>query len=133
MWGLADDRRSQYFNLRLPVKCRRIDPPFTFGPSVICESLNISSKGLLFTTTETFQPGQVVEAFIDWPVLLDNCTRLRLVVEGPVVWKEGDEAAMRIDRYQFKTCGAAKWGSDPSKAISTKNPRATATQALPRT
>ena len=59
------DRRSrERFSLRLAIRCRQIKPP-ALGRNFICETLNISSKGLLFTTTETFQPGQIVEASID--------------------------------------------------------------------
>jgi hypothetical protein len=76
------------------------------GRNFICETLNISSKGLLFTTTEIFQPGQIVEASIDWPMRLDDCVHLKLVVEGAIVRKADDHAAMRIDKYEFRTRGA---------------------------
>jgi hypothetical protein len=105
MPGVADRRRSHRFSLRLPVRCRRIGRPC---PTIISETVNISSKGLLFTTTEALLPGQVVEAFIDWPARLDNHVRLTLVVEGPVVTKVGDRTAMRIERYQFRTRGAGE-------------------------
>ena len=106
---MADRRNNHRFDLRLRIQCRRIDPP---GRNIVCESLNISSTGLLFTTTEAFQPGQLVEAYIDWPMRLDDSVRLTLVVEGPVVWKENAQIAMRIDKYQFKTRGATEWRPD---------------------
>ena len=111
MQDVADRRNSQRFSLRLAVRCRQIKPPVTLGRPVICESVNISSKGLLFTATEAFQQGQVIEASIDWPTRLDDGVRLRLVVEGVVVWRGGDHTAMRIERYQFKTRSAAEWRS----------------------
>lgn len=77
---------------------------------LIGESLNISSKGMVFKTTETFEPGQVVEAFIDWPVLLDDCVRLTLFVEGVVVRSTGTQTAMRIEKYEFRTRGARPGG-----------------------
>jgi len=70
------------------------------------ESLNISSKGLLFTTSESFLAGQAVEAFIDWPIRLHKGVRLRLVVKGAVVRSTGNDAAMLIEEYQFRTCAA---------------------------
>jgi hypothetical protein len=90
---------------------------------ILGESLNISSKGLLFTASEAFLPGQVVEAFIDWPMLLDSRVRLTLVVEGVVVWTADDQAAMRIDRYQFRTCSATKSRSGSREGIKPYIPR----------
>jgi hypothetical protein len=78
----------------------------------IGESVNISSTGLLFRTTEAFQPGQIVKASIDWPALLDQRVRLTLDVEGPVVRQAGDHAAMRIEKYEFRTRGAAECRPD---------------------
>jgi hypothetical protein len=106
----AADRRSNYrFSLQLAAKCRQIGPPFTLGQNVVCETLNISSKGLLLATREAFQPGQVVEATIDWPIRLDNSVALTLVVEGAIVRKAGDRAAMRIEKYEFRTRRTAEW------------------------
>ncbi len=111
MRNLAD---RQYFNLRLPVKCRRIERPLTLGPNIIGESLIISSKDLLFTTPEAFQRGQLVEAVIDWPMRMHDSTRLKLVLQGRVVWNTRDHVEMGIIRHEFRTRGA----EDPPAAIS---------------
>jgi hypothetical protein len=104
----ADDRRSRHrFSLRLAVRCRRIGARFLLDRILVGESLNISSKGLLFTTSEAFRPGQFVEAFIDWPIRLQDGVRLALVVQGAVVRSSGNHAAMHIEKYQFRTCAAA--------------------------
>ena len=99
---IAERRSSHRFSLRLPIKCRRTEPLSRFRTDV-SEVLNISSKGLVFTTTEAFQPGQSVEASIEWPVLLDSHVRLTLVVEGEVVRKVGDQTAIRFEKHEFKT------------------------------
>ena len=70
------------------------------GRIVTGECVNISSKGLLFTTPESFPPGQILEASIDWPMLLDDC------VEGVVVRRADAQTARRIDKYEFKTRAA---------------------------
>src|ERR1700728_5500387 len=108
----ADHRRSQRFSLRLAVKCLRTEPPVTLERASIGESVNVSSTGLLFTTTEALLPGQLVKASIDWPARLDHRVRLTLVIEGPIVRKTRDQAAMRIEKYEFRTRGAADWRSD---------------------
>lgn len=102
----VNKRSSKRYTLGLALRCRPIEPQFQLARILIGESLNISSKGLVFTTTESFAPGQVVEAFIDWPMLLDDCVRLTLFVEGAVVRSTGNRTAMRIDKYEFRTRGA---------------------------
>jgi hypothetical protein len=102
----ADKRSGKRYTLGLTLRCRPIEPEFRLARILIGESLNISSKGLVFTTSETFAPGQAVEAFIDWPVLLDDSVRLTLFVEGVVVRSTAKHTAMRIEKYEFRTRGA---------------------------
>src|SRR5579863_6351847 len=108
MPNATDDAMRQGYDLRLPVKCRRIEPRFRFEGIVVGESLKISSRDLLFTTTEAFLPGQVVEACIDWPIRLDSSVPIKLVVEGKVVANADDSTAIRIERYQFRTRGSVE-------------------------
>src|ERR1700728_534345 len=105
---ISERRLSQRYPLRLAVKCRRIEPQFPWNRLIVGESLNISSTDLLFTANEAFLPGQALEAFIDWPILLDNRVRLTLVVEGTVVRTAENHAAMRIERYHFRTRGVTE-------------------------
>jgi hypothetical protein len=102
------DAMHQGYDLRLAVKCRRIEPRFRFEGIIAAESLKISSRDLLLTTTEALLPGQVVEACIDWPIRLDNSVRITLVVEGKVVTSTDDSTAIRIERYQFRTRGSVE-------------------------
>jgi len=90
---------------------------------ILGESLNISSKGLLFTTNEALLPGQVVEAFLDWPMLLDSRVRLTLVVEGVVVWAADGAAAMRIEKYEFRTRSNTKSRPDSGETVAAYIPR----------
>jgi hypothetical protein len=128
----ADRRTNRRFSLRLAVKCRRIEPRFLLDRIIIGESLNISSKGLLFAATEAFLPGQVVEAFIDWPMLLDDHIRLTLVVEGVVVRTGEDRAAIRIEKYEFRTRGVAKSRPAAHEAAAMHIPEAMQASQLPR-
>jgi hypothetical protein len=63
---------------RVPAGRLRLDRAMAAG------NLNISSKGLLFTTRFVFVPGQVVEAFIDFPIRLHDRVRPTQVVEGAI-------------------------------------------------
>jgi hypothetical protein len=102
----ANERRtSRRFPLRLAIKYRWLGSS-TGSDWASSESLNISSSGLLFTTSEALSPGQAVEAFIAWPVWLDKRIPLKLVIRGPVVRNVGDQSAIRFERYEFKTATA---------------------------
>jgi hypothetical protein len=71
------------------------------------KSLNISSSGVLFTTTESIlREGQRVELVVSWPVLLNDVLPLKLVASGRLVRSQGKRAAMSIDKYEFKTRGS---------------------------
>ena len=49
--------------------------------------------------------GRLIEVAVDWPVRLDGACRLQFVAVGKVVRSEAGKAAVRIERYQFKTRG----------------------------
>ncbi|MDP9054507.1 MAG: PilZ domain-containing protein [Acidobacteriota bacterium] len=99
---LSDRRNSQRFPLQLSVKYRVIgDGPE--GNWCVTETLNISSKGILFKTEDSVQLGRGVEAFVSWPVALDKRVALKLALRGPVVRSEGNRTAVRFERYEFKT------------------------------
>jgi c-di-GMP-binding flagellar brake protein YcgR len=66
-------------------------------------TLDMSSGGILFTTSERLQPGQVVEVAVNWPAELHGTCRLQLVVTGQVVRSDNNTAAVRVDRYEFRT------------------------------
>jgi hypothetical protein len=66
-------------------------------------TLNIGSGGVLFTTEERLPIGRTVELSVNWPARLDGICPLQFVAIGRVVRSEEDRAAVRIDRYEFKT------------------------------
>src|SRR5215471_19004957 len=66
-------------------------------------TLNIGSGGILFTTEESLPLGRTVELSVNWPARLDGTCPLQFVATGRVVRSEIDKAAVRIERYEFKT------------------------------
>lgn len=101
--GSGPDRRTNArFPCRLAVSYQALEHPF-FSGEAVSETLNISSKGLLFTTSEPFQPGQLLQVSVDWPARLENTVPLKLVAEGRIVRNLNGQAAMRIDKYEFRT------------------------------
>ena len=100
--GGAERRTNMRYPCRLCVSWRTLDPPVRRGESTI-GTLNISSKGILFSTTEQFDPGCVLEVALDWPVRLDQQIPLKLVVRGNVLRSADGYTAMSISRYEFRT------------------------------
>jgi hypothetical protein len=66
-------------------------------------TLNIGSGGVLFTTEDRLPVGRTVELSVNWPARLDGTCPLQFVAIGRVVRSEDGRAAVRIDRYEFKT------------------------------
>ncbi len=71
-------------------------------------TLNMSSSGVLFTSETQLPVGQRVELSVDWPAQLNENCGLKLVALGRIVRSSGEAAAMRIDKYDFRTRAAAR-------------------------
>lgn len=70
-------------------------------------TLNMGSGGILFTTEEKLPLGRMVEVSVNWPARLDGVCALQFVATGRVVRTDGHRAAVRIERYEFKTRSTA--------------------------
>lgn len=71
------------------------------------KTLNFGSGGLLFTTEDRLPLGRIVELSVNWPALLGGTCPLQFVATGRVVRSESNRAAVKIERYEFRTRGAA--------------------------
>src|SRR5690242_9296810 len=71
------------------------------------KTLNISSRGVLFTTEFALPRDAVIELSVSWPVRLDDVVPLRLVLIGRLVRVHEKQAALVIQAYDFKTSGSA--------------------------
>ena len=67
------------------------------------ETLNMGSGGILFTTHERLPVGRTIEVAVNWPAKLGGSCPLRFVAIGRVVRSEDTQAAVRIQRYEFRT------------------------------
>jgi len=70
------------------------------------KTLNISSCGVLFTSTHLLLPGRRMELAISWPVQLNNQVALKLVARGRVVRFDEGRVAIEIQQYEFRTQSA---------------------------
>jgi hypothetical protein len=67
------------------------------------QTLNISSGGILFTTEDRLPMGRMVELSVNWPAKLGGSCPLKFVATGRVLRAEATRAAVRIERYEFRT------------------------------
>ena len=68
-------------------------------------TVDMSSGGVRFRTERPLVPCKRVEMAIRWPAQLDNRCSLKLIARGRVVRAEGDQAAVEIQQYEFRTMG----------------------------
>jgi hypothetical protein len=64
---------------------------------------DMSSGGLRFTTAGELEHGNLIELSVNWPARLGGVCPLQFVAVGRVVRSDSDSAAVRIQKYEFKT------------------------------
>lgn len=101
-----DRRGTIRFPVREDLKYRVLQGKAA-GLSGSGQTLNIGSGGILFTTEEKLPTGRQVEISVNWPARLDGTCALKFVAVGRVVRSEPGQAAVRIERYEFRTRGHA--------------------------
>jgi hypothetical protein len=72
------------------------------------QTLNMSSGGILFTAESRLPMGEQIEVSVDWPAQLNARCGLKLVALGKVVRSTNDAAAIRIEKYDFRTRATTK-------------------------
>jgi hypothetical protein len=70
------------------------------------KTLNMSSGGVLFTTETPLPAGERVEIAVSWPAQLNDVLPLKLVAMGRLVRTDESQAAISVERYEFKTRGS---------------------------
>jgi hypothetical protein len=99
--GAASRRRTTRFPVCEELRYRVIHK--LSGVSGTGKTLNIGSGGVLFTTEEQLPLGRTVELSVNWPAKLDGSCALKFVAVGRVIRSEAEVAAVRIERYEFRT------------------------------
>jgi hypothetical protein len=103
----TDDRRSSN---RLPierdVRYKVLGGKKTVKQTGTGKTLNMSSGGVLFTTETALPEGERVELAVSWPAQLNDELPLKLVAMGRLVRSGESQAAISIERYEFKTRGS---------------------------
>jgi hypothetical protein len=95
-------RNSERFSIEREVRYRILNTR-SGDETGIGKTINISSSGVLFTSSHLPRPGQHVELSISWPVRLDDKASLKLVARGRVVRLDRGCVAMQIQQHEFRT------------------------------
>ena len=90
------------FAIRLDLRYKLVEDGVVVAQGM-GETMNIGSGGVLFAVGQPLQPDTFVELSISWPVLLEESTRMRLVVFGHLLRSAGQSAACTLDKYEFRT------------------------------
>src|ERR1700722_12463269 len=99
--GAADRRPTTRFPVREELRYRVVHKT-----AQVCgtgRTLDIGSRGILFTTEERLPIGRQVEISVNWPARLGGTCALKFVATGGVIRAEATKAAIRIERYEFRT------------------------------
>lgn len=104
--GTLDRRENNRFSFSEEVRYRvRESKAIQFTGAG--KTVDISSGGILFTTSGPLPLGRLVEISINWPARLEGTCPLQLVATGRIVRADAAKAAMRIERYEFRTRSSA--------------------------
>ena len=68
---------------------------------------DLSSHGILFEAGRGIPAGSQIEAAIAWPARLHGVAPLKLLAVGRVVRSDLGCTAIRVERHEFRTAGAA--------------------------
>ena len=108
---MPDRRETSRFPVREDIKYTMLHSK-TLKISGTGKTLNFGSGGILFTTEERLPLGRAVELSVNWPARLGGTCPLQFVATGRVVRSEFNRAAVKIERYEFKTRGGAAVAAD---------------------
>ena len=101
----SEKRSHQRYPIKLEAEYKLVNDGRVEGTGV-GRTLNISSTGVLFETSDTLHPGRTIELSLSWPFLLEGVCPLKLITRGSIVRCDGKKVAVRFKNYEFRTAGA---------------------------
>jgi len=96
-----DRRRKSRFPICRELRYKLVDDDVVVAQGT-GETINMSSGGVSFVAERALKPHLFVELSISWPVLLDESTRMRLVIFGRLLRSTNHTAACTVDKYEFR-------------------------------
>ena len=108
--GVSERRSNDRFPIVRDVKYKVVSGRGV-PDSGVGHTVDVSSRGVLFTAQNPLAPGKRVELAISWPAQLDGKCALKLVARGKIVRCRGKQVAVEIDKYEFRTQSSRGLGS----------------------
>jgi hypothetical protein len=96
---VRERRRARRYPLKLPLHYRVTEN--RGGQAGDGETIDISSKAILFGGDSHPPIGSTIEAVMRWPVQVGGEMPLRLVISGPVLRRDDRGAVALIKRFEF--------------------------------
>jgi hypothetical protein len=97
-------RRARRFPLRREARYTILEAHKRNAP-VGTETLDMSSGGMCLRCTEAPAPGSRMDVAVNWPAVLENGCRLKLVARARVMWRSKEAVGLMIERHEFRTQG----------------------------
>ena len=96
---MTEQRKNQRFDLRLPCEIIRSG----HKTNLVGETRNLSSAGVLLSSTGHVSVGEPIEYFITFPKPTGSRVDIRLRCVGKVLREEGTASsfAVTLERYEF--------------------------------
>src|SRR6185436_12498783 len=102
-----DERRANNrMDIKQDVRYTVLSGKSSVKPTGRGKTIAMSSGGMLISTESPLTEGDQVELAISWPAQLDGVLPLKLVVQGRVVRANETQAAVILEKHEFKTRGA---------------------------
>jgi hypothetical protein len=96
---LRERRRTRRYPLRLPIRYRTVENRSSGAGGG--QTVDLSSRAVLFTTEGQPPIGSTVEAAVQWPVQVGDETPLQLIISGPVLRRDSRGVVALIKRFEF--------------------------------
>jgi hypothetical protein len=100
-----DKRRKKRFAIEREIHYRAITGQ-QVSATGIGKTINISSRGVCFSSSRRLAMGQSIELSVNWPVLLRDSCPMKLMIQGSVIRSSDGETVLAIERYEFRTQGS---------------------------
>ena len=94
---MHEQRKNQRFELKLPFELIQRGT----APQLTGETKNVSSSGVLFTSTVPVEVGESIEYLITFPAAPGSHADVRLRCIGKVLRTERSAFAATLERYEF--------------------------------
>jgi len=119
-----DPKTERRQSLRVPLEQAAVVSVLERGgtrESFPARTLDMSSNGILLECDRELRRGQRVEVAVCWPAKLDGKSQLKLVVLGRIKRCDGNQAAVSIEKKEFRTAGRTFAPSAPPAIASPKD------------